>query len=157
VTHHSPAVVPARTGAITQPDQELVMNDRMPDELELVIGVDTHKHTHTPAVVDSTTGAQLAVIEIAAEVAGYEQLLAQVPDRPRVWAIEGAGSYGAGLARWLVERDETVLEVERPRRPARHHGAKTGSQRGGLRQARRRGSPSCLLGQDDPSPALQVR
>lgn len=101
------------------------MNDRMPDEPELVIGVDTHKHTHTAAVVDATTGAQLAVIQIAAEVAGYEQLLAQVPTRRRVWAIEGAGAYGAGLARWLVERDETVLEVERPRRPARHHGAKT--------------------------------
>jgi hypothetical protein len=37
------------------------MNDRMPDELELVIGVDTDKHTHTAAVVDARTGAQLAV------------------------------------------------------------------------------------------------
>ena len=101
------------------------MNNRMPDEPELVIGVDTHKHTHTAAVVDTTTGAQMDAIEIAAEVAGYERLLAQVPDRPRVWAIEGAGAYGAGLARWLAARGETVLEVERPRRPARHHGAKT--------------------------------
>jgi transposase len=30
------------------------------------------------------------------------------------WAIEGTGSYGYGLARFLAERGERVLEVERP-------------------------------------------
>ena len=30
-----------------------------------------------------------------------------------MWAIEGSGSYGAGLARYLAERGETVLELSR--------------------------------------------
>jgi transposase len=34
----------------------------------------------------------------------------------RVWAIEGAGHYGAGLARYLSERGETVLEAGRSSR-----------------------------------------
>lgn len=101
------------------------MDDRMPQEIELVIGVDTHKHTHTAAVVDATTGGQLGEVTISSDVAGYQRLLAEVEDRPRVWAIEGAGGYGAGLARWLADRGETVVEVERPRRPARRNGAKS--------------------------------
>ena len=41
----------------------------------------------------------------------------------RVWALEGAGHYGAGLARYLSERGETVLEVGRsPRRERRLRG-----------------------------------
>jgi transposase len=107
------------------PVQELVMNDRMPDEYELVIGVDTHKHAHTAAVLDAATAGQLQLIELTNDRAGYTALRGQVPDRPRVWAIEGAGGYGAGLARWLAERGETVVEVERPRRAARRHGAKS--------------------------------
>ena len=37
----------------------------------------------------------------------------------RVWAIEGTGSYGAGLARFLIKRGEVVLEVSRAPRPQR--------------------------------------
>jgi len=37
----------------------------------------------------------------------------------RAWALEGSGSCGAGLARFLSERGERVLEVERPARSAR--------------------------------------
>ena len=32
-----------------------------------------------------------------------------------MWAVEGSGSYGAGLARFLAERGETVLEISRAR------------------------------------------
>jgi transposase len=101
------------------------MNDRMPDEYELVIGVDTHKHAHTAAVLEATTGGQLQLVELFNDQAGYAALYGQVPDRPRVWAIEGAGGYGAGLARWLAARGEQVVEVERPRRAARRNGAKS--------------------------------
>jgi transposase len=62
---------------------------------------------------------------VAADAAGYQRLLgfarAQVPGR-RCFAVEGAGSYGAGLARVLVERGEWVVEVDRPSRPARRGG-----------------------------------
>jgi len=44
--------------------------------------------------------------------------------QPRAWAIEGSGSYGAGLVRFLSERGERVLEVHRLTRDRRSH-AKT--------------------------------
>jgi hypothetical protein len=74
------------------------------DTVELVIGVDTHKHTHTAAVVAATTGAVIAQATVAATPAGYRQLLALAEQQPgqRVWAIEGTGGYGAGLTRFLA-------------------------------------------------------
>jgi len=39
--------------------------------------------------------------------------------------VEGAGSYGAGLAGFLQARGEQVVEVGRPKRPARRTGAKS--------------------------------
>ena len=41
------------------------------DTVELVIGVDTHKQTHTAAVVTATTGAVIAQATAAATPAGY--------------------------------------------------------------------------------------
>jgi transposase len=66
--------------------------------VELVIGVDTHKHTHTAAVVTATTGAVLAQATVAATPAGDRQLLALADQQPgqRLGAIEGTGGYGAG-------------------------------------------------------------
>jgi hypothetical protein len=43
----------------------------------------------------------------------------------RVWAIEGTGSFGAGVASYLLEQGEWVVEVDRPARPARRNGAKS--------------------------------
>jgi transposase len=42
-----------------------------------------------------------------------------------VWAIEGTGSFGAGLTSFLLEQGEWVVEVDRPARPARRDGAKS--------------------------------
>jgi transposase len=59
---------------------------------------------------------------------GYRRVVAfadeHAPGR-RVWAIEGTGSYGAGLTTHLLERGEWVVEIDRPARPARRNGAKT--------------------------------
>jgi transposase len=97
------------------------------DALEFVIGVDTHRDRHALAVVDALGGRRHEEV-IAACTAGYERAMAlaeiHAPGR-RLWAIEGAGSYGAGLARHLAERGEQVREIERPSRPARHGGAKS--------------------------------
>lgn len=99
------------------------------DLVELVIGVDTHthKHTHTAAVVLAATGAVLAQATAAATPAGYRQLLALADQQPgqRVWAIEGTGGYGAGLTRYLQAQAEQVVELDRPKRTARRHGAKS--------------------------------
>jgi transposase len=58
--------------------------------VEVVIGVDTHKHTHTAAVVAAATGATTVTMTVAATAAGSQQLLelADQHDRRRVWAIE---------------------------------------------------------------------
>ena len=95
------------------------------DSVEVVIGVDTHKHTHTAAVVAAATGAVFAQATVAATPAGYRQLLALANQQPgqRVWAIEGTGGYGAGLTRSLAAHHERVVELDRPKRAARRHGA----------------------------------
>jgi transposase len=97
------------------------------DLVELVIGVDTHKDTHTAAVVIAATGAVLAQATVAATPAGYQQLLrlADRHDGRRVWAIESTGGYGAGLTRFLSAHHEQVVELDRPKRAARRHGAKS--------------------------------
>lgn len=97
--------------------------------VDVVIGVDTHKHTHTAAVVAATTGGVLAEVTVATDPAGYDQLLRWVGGHggARVWALEGAGGYGAGLARHLCAAGEQVIELDRPARAARRHGAKSDS------------------------------
>jgi hypothetical protein len=97
------------------------------DSAELVIGVDTHKHTHTAAVVAAATGAMVAQATVPATPAGYRQLL-ELADQhhgQRVWAIEGTGGYGAGLTRFLTTHHEQVVELDRPKRAPRRHGAKS--------------------------------
>ncbi|MGE3835783.1 MAG: IS110 family transposase, partial [Acidimicrobiia bacterium] len=95
--------------------------------VDVVIGVDTHKHTPPAAVVAAGTGGQLAELTVATDPDGYAALveLADAHGGLRAWAIEGTGGYGAGLARHLRERGEWVIELDRPGRPARRHGAKS--------------------------------
>jgi hypothetical protein len=97
------------------------------DSVEVVIGVDTHKHTHTAAVLAAATGQPLASLTVATTPDGYQQLLelADQHHRQRVWAIEGTGGYGAGLTRFLHAYQEQVVELDRPKRAARRHGAKS--------------------------------
>jgi transposase len=97
------------------------------DAVEVVIGVDTHKHTHTAAVLAATTGQALVTLTVPATPAGYQQLLelADQHHRQRVWAIESTGGYGAGLTRFLAAHHEQVVELDRPKRAARRHGAKS--------------------------------
>ena len=92
-----------------------------------VIGVDTHRDTLTAAAV-SHLGGVLAQITTSADAAGYRQLFdfaqTQLPGR-RCWAVEGAGSFGAGLTVMLQQHGERVVEVGRPKRPASRSGAKS--------------------------------
>jgi transposase len=94
-------------------------------DLDVVIGVDTHKDTHTAAAVGAT-GAVLEHLTVPADPAGYRQLIAfgQRHDA-RLWAIEGTGSFGAGLTTALHACCERVVEVDRPQRPARRGGVKS--------------------------------
>jgi transposase len=95
--------------------------------VDVVIGVDTHVHTHTAAAVDSGTGGVLDQITVEATADGYAQLVEFADEQAalRVWAIEGTGGHGAGLTRHLERREEVVIELDRPERAKRRHGAKS--------------------------------
>lgn len=95
------------------------------DQVDYVIGVDTHRDTNTAAVV-TAAGAVLAHQQCSTDAMGYRRVVAfadeHAPGR-RVWAIEG--SFGSGLTTHLLERGEWVVEIDHPARPARRNAAKT--------------------------------
>jgi transposase len=98
------------------------------DQVDHVIGVDTHRDLHAAAIVAAPSGVLELDTTIVANPVGYKRLLRFARQRAggrRVWAIESCGSFGAGLATFLLEHDEWVVEVERPARPARRNGAKS--------------------------------
>ena len=80
------------------------LND-LRDVVDVVIGVDTHVHTHSAAVLDTATGGVLGEITVEATPEGYAELVEFANNHPmlRAWAIEGTGGHGAGLSRHLLE------------------------------------------------------
>src|SRR5680860_398841 len=95
--------------------------------VDVVIGVDTHVHTHSAAVIDAATGGVLDEITVEATAEGYCELVEFANNHAmlRAWAIEGTGGHGAGLSRHLLESSEIVIELDRPKRAARRNGAKS--------------------------------
>ena len=92
-------------------------------------GVDTHRDTHVAAVVDGA-GRVLGTAPFGADRVGYEQLEDWLRLQGRVSrvGVEGTGSYGAGLARYLTAAGVEVVEVMRPNRQLRRQrGGKTDS------------------------------
>jgi transposase len=98
---------------------------KLADSVDIVIGVDTHKHTHTASFVAPGGGVE-DVSTVNTTKAGYVQLLATAQCWPRrAWAIEGTASYGAGLVRVLLAAGEQVIEIDHPKRLASRNGSKT--------------------------------
>jgi transposase len=96
-------------------------------KVDHVIGVDTHRDRHTAAILDRN-GGLASELEVLADQAGYGMLLSFVAERApgrRCWALEGTGCYGAGLASFLTDQGEWVVEVDRPKRPRGRNGAKS--------------------------------
>jgi transposase len=89
-------------------------------------GVDTHKHTHYAAVID-TNGRLLGHQEFPATDPGYAQLLAWMRGHGQldVIGVESTGSFGATLTRWLTKAGARVIEVNRPNRSARRMDGKS--------------------------------
>ena len=108
-------------------------------EWTVAIGVDTHKDAHVAVALDAL-GAQLDSREIATTLAGYSSCSrwAQELGVP-AFAIEGTGSYGAGLARFLERAGVSVYECERPRRAGAPAGQERSHRRGAGRAAAARG------------------
>jgi len=97
----------------------------MPGEhVNVTVGVDTHADTHTAVALDEV-GRRLDITQITADEAGYGRLLDWTRDlgELRCVGVEGTGSYGAGLTRFLSAAGIEVVEVGRPNRQhRRRHG-----------------------------------
>jgi transposase len=89
-------------------------------------GVDTHADAHVAAALDGI-GGLLGVQEFPSSPAGYARLLAWLGSFGPVClvGVEGTGSYGAGLARYLDAAGIRVVEVDRADRQGRRRAGKS--------------------------------
>ena len=97
--------------------------DNCTDDIDIVVGgVDTH----TAAALNATARL-LGVETFAASTVGYAAMRAWLESFGRVdrIGIEGTGSYGAGLTRYLRDHDQCVVEVSRPSRQLRRRRGKS--------------------------------
>ena len=95
----------------------MIEAERADTKVEVILGVDTHLDAHVAVAVDHL-GRHLGELSVPTTAKGYERLLcwAEGFGPVRCAGIEGASSYGAGLARHLKVAGISVMEVERPKR-----------------------------------------
>ncbi len=89
-------------------------------------GVDTHADTHVTAAIDDN-GGLLGVESFPATDAGFAELLGWLIGFGSVTQIgvEGTGSWGVGLSRFLNDQEVSVVEVDRPNRQTRRREGKS--------------------------------
>jgi transposase len=89
-------------------------------------GVDTHLDVHVAAALDGV-GGLLGVEQFNTTAAGNKELLGWLKGfgTPVRVGVEGTGSYGASLARYLRRAGVEVVEVDRPNRQERRRKGKT--------------------------------
>jgi transposase len=99
------------------------------EAVDHVIGVDPDRDRITIAVVEAATTGVIARAVMTADPTGYQEALSFAAVHScvgrRVWSIEGAGSYGAGLAVTAAEAGEWVVGFDRPDGRAARDGAKS--------------------------------
>ena len=119
---------PARDAMTTNPlpEEVAVTTIAHPQTLRVVIGVDTHRDIHVAFALDHL-GRKLDSRAIPTTTVGYAELLewAHSFGEVEAWGVEGTGSYGAGLARFLAAEDQLVIEVIRPNRQTRRRKGKS--------------------------------
>src|SRR6187431_3417333 len=95
-------------------------SDIQDDAVRVTIGVDTHTDQHVGVALNQF-GRRLGTRSVPTTPAGFAALLTWARDFGVIEriGIEGTGSYGAGLMRWLGARGVAVIEVERPHRQDR--------------------------------------
>src|SRR5918995_1785760 len=64
------------------------------EQVDVVIGVDTHVNTHSAAVLETATGGVLGEITVEATAQGYAELVEFANNHAtlRAWAIEGTSA-----------------------------------------------------------------
>jgi transposase len=94
----------------------------------IVGGVDTHADIHVAAVIDSNGGI-LGIESFPADESGYEALLGWLSSHGEIGrvGVEGTGSWGVGLARFLHDQEISVVEVDRQNRQTRRRVGKSDS------------------------------
>lgn len=94
--------------------------------VEITGGVDTHADTHTVAALDGL-GRMLGSQTFPTTRSGLQHLLGWLRGHGElvVVGVEGTGSYGAGLARYLSSQGVRVVEVDRPDRRTRRTRGKS--------------------------------
>ncbi len=94
--------------------------------VEVCGGVDTHADNHVAAAVDHN-GGLLGVESFPADQTGYEGLLVWLVGFGPVIevGVEGTGSWGVGLTRFLTAAGIEVKEVDRPNRQNRRRVGKS--------------------------------
>lgn len=84
------------------------------EQYSRLVGVDTHAATHTLAVVDAVTSAEVDQATFPTTPAGLRRAAGwaarRVGDEPALFVVEGVGSYGAGLVRVLTSNGWPVVE-----------------------------------------------
>lgn len=93
---------------------------------EVVLGVDTHRDVHVASVL-SGLGMVVGTRSFPSTALGYRELWewAEQLGTVRRAGVEGSGSYGAALARYLLARGVEVFEVSRPDRSVRRRRGKS--------------------------------
>ena len=104
------------------------MRDPTQQPERVTLGVDTHAEQHVAAALDER-GRLLGTCTIPTTTSGFAELVrwASAYGELGQVGIEGTGSYGAGLARWLGSRHIAVVEVDRPDRRTRRRRGKSDS------------------------------
>lgn len=92
---------------------------------DVIIGVDTHKDQHVAVAVDGLGGTIGEARFVPANRDGYVELLtwATMLGDIHAFGVEGCGSYGSGLARFLRRHGHKVFEVARPARRGERRAA----------------------------------
>ena len=85
---------------------------------DVIVGIDTHKDLHVAFAIDGLGGTLGTPRSFPAHSDGYAELLIWAESLGDLYGfgVEGCGSYGLGLARYLRRHDQKVVEVARPPR-----------------------------------------
>ena len=96
------------------------------DAQSITLGVDTHKDVHVAVALDGI-GRHRGTLSVPANLAGYKRLVdwAEEFGPLKHAGVEGTGSFGAGLTRFLKDRRIKVSEVLRPKRRDQYRAGKS--------------------------------
>ncbi len=92
----------------------------------LTLGVDTHLDKHVSVLINNL-GQIISTGELETNSKGYQNLLRWCKSFGELQkaGVEGTGTYGAGLYRYLDQQNIPVFEVTRPNRIKRRQKGKT--------------------------------